>query len=84
MRHLNQRVLLETGRAQIVGTLQLPPEGYRSRLTDYLNASEGGFLALTDATVQPHAGGLARQHQYLAVSARHVELATTIDDEPAP
>lgn len=35
--------------------LRLPADGYRSRLTDYLNASELGFLALTDVEVaSPH------------------------------
>lgn len=35
--------------------LRLPADGYRSRLPDYLNASERGFLALTDVEVaSPH------------------------------
>ncbi len=44
-------IIVETGRHRITGLLRLPADGYRSRLTDYLNASERVFLALTDVEV---------------------------------
>ena len=47
----NERVLVETDRYRITGLLHLPREGYRSRLTDYLNSTERAFLALTDVEI---------------------------------
>ena len=35
-----ERVVLETDRHRIVGDLTLPKEGYRSRLSDYLNGGD--------------------------------------------
>lgn len=84
-----ERVFVETASRRIVGTLQLPNEGYRSRTTDFLNANDHGFIALTDAEVAPVHGGEATLHDFVAVSARHivllVELGTVevIDDSGA-
>lgn len=72
LRH--ERVFVETESRRIVGTLQLPNEGYRSRTTDFLNANDHGFIALTDAEVAPVHGGEATVHQFVAVSARHIVL----------
>ena len=41
-------ILAETERYRITGTVFLPPDGYRSRLSDYLSTPERGFLAMTD------------------------------------
>ena len=85
-----ERVHIETARHRIVGTLQLPNEGYRSRTTDFLNSHENGFLALTDAEVSALSGGGAAKHEYVAVGARHIvvlmELETieVADDSGAP
>ena len=51
--HRRQRILLETDRHRIRGTVHLSRDGYRSRISDLLNASERDFLPLTDATVEP-------------------------------
>ena len=67
------RVRLETELHVIEGTLQLPSEGYRSRMTDFLNAHDSDFLPVTDATVRPRHGG-EEHHGYLAVSVRHLVL----------
>lgn len=67
-------MFVETVSRRIVGTLQLPNEGYRSRTTDFLNANDHGFIALTDAEVAPVHGGEATEHEYVAVSARHIVL----------
>ena len=48
MEHRDERIVVETDRYRISGVLHLPRDGYRSRLTDYLNAAERAFLALTD------------------------------------
>jgi hypothetical protein len=75
------RVRLETERHVVEGTLQLPTEGYRSRLTDFLGAHDADFLAVTDAELAWRgAERPAEQHAYLAVSVRHVVLVVELDD----
>ena len=48
-----ERVIVETSRYRVTGMLRLPRDGYRSRLTDYLNAADRTFLPLTDAEIVP-------------------------------
>src|SRR3954449_10116468 len=80
MHFRRERVRIETNRHEIVGTLQLPNEGFRSRTTDFLNAHEGEFLALTDAEVTWLDGSRKPERlEYLAVSARHVVLAVELE-----
>lgn len=68
--------MIETDRYRITGMLSMPRDGYRSRLTDYLNASERAFLALTDVTLEPLGGGAEpRHHEFVALSLTHVVLA---------
>jgi hypothetical protein len=74
------RLQIETPRQRIVGTLQLPTEGYRSRTTDFLNAHETGFIALTDVEIEPHDGGPASSHAYAAVGSRHIIALAEIED----
>jgi len=70
------RVRLETPHHRIVGTLQLPREESRSPVSDYLNAVEASFLALTDVEVgRREGGGVEERLPYLAVSVRHIVLA---------
>ena len=70
-----ERVRIETARHEIEGTLQLPHEGFRSRLTDYLNTQGGAFLPLTDVEVTYLDGSReAERHEYLALATRHVVL----------
>jgi len=78
MENRTLRVVLETDRHRIVGELTLPSEGYRSRLSDYLNQSDLDFIALTNATVieDLESGATdASEHEFIAVGARHVLLA---------
>ena len=42
--------MLETDRYRISGTLTLPREGYRSRLSDYVNQRDREFFTLSAAT----------------------------------
>jgi hypothetical protein len=74
------RLQIETAEQRIVGTLQLPTEGYRSRTTDFLNAHETGFIALTDVELQPHDGGPGSSHAYAAVGCRHIVAIAEIED----
>ena len=75
----NERVLIETDRYRIVGDLTLPRDGYRSRMTDFLNAAERDFIALTAVNLRPIDGGDEVELKFLAVSRRHVVLAMPID-----
>jgi len=96
MHFRRERVRLETQRHEIEGTLQLPNEGFRSRTTDFLNAHERDFLALTDVEIRWLDGSRAvERHDFLAVAVPQIvlvlELETlgVIDDsgsepEPAP
>ncbi len=82
--HRRQRILVETTRHRITGTVHLARDGYRSRISDLLNASDREFLALTDAVVEPFApGGPAAEHPFLAVQRRHVVLVAPLEDERA-
>ena len=76
MEHRDERIIVETDRHRITGSLRLPADGYRSRLTDYLNSSERVFLALTDVELLPLNGaGRGEQRDFIALSLRHIVLA---------
>jgi 2-polyprenyl-6-methoxyphenol hydroxylase-like FAD-dependent oxidoreductase len=79
-----ERIIVETDRHRITGHLLLPADGYRSRLTDYLNAAEREFLALTDVEVAT-LDGTARieKRDFIALSLRHVVLAMPADETAA-
>jgi len=80
MHHRRLRVRLETERHVIEGTLQLPSEGYRSRMTDFLNSHDSDFLPVTDADVAwVHADRPREHHEYLAVSVRHIVVGVELE-----
>jgi hypothetical protein len=75
------RVRLETDRHVIEGTLQLPSEGYRSRLTDFLNSHDSDFLPVTAAQLAVRDDDRpVDRHEYLAVSVRHIVLGVELED----
>jgi hypothetical protein len=76
VQHRHERVLIETQRHRISGILTLPADGFRSRLSDFLNASERDFVSLTDAVVETigHAGP-GTEHEFVAVARGHIVLA---------
>ena len=75
MEKRNLRVVLETDRHHIVGELTLPSEGYRSRLSDYVNQRDREFFSIQDATLTaldaPHE---VQQLAFLMVARRHIRL----------
>jgi hypothetical protein len=77
--HRDERIVVETTRHRISGVLRLPRDGYRSRLTDYLNSSERAFVALTDVELAPLGGGEPERRPFLVVSLSHVVLAMPLD-----
>jgi hypothetical protein len=78
--HRDERIVVETSRYRISGVLRLPRDGYRSRLSDYLNASERAFLPLTDVEISALETGQASERRpFLALSLRHIVLAMPAD-----
>ena len=75
MEQRNERIIIETDRHRIAGRLRLPTDGYRSRLTDYLNASERLFLPLTDVEITALDGSpRIEKRDFIALSLRHIVL----------
>ena len=74
--HRHERILIETARHRLMGTLTLARDGYRSRVSDVLNATERDFISITDVTVEllDH-DGPGTHHDFLAVSRHHIVLA---------
>ena len=80
MEQRDERIVLETSRYRIAGVLRLPKDGYRSRLTDYLNASERAFLPLTDVEITPLDGSSTPEfRQFLVISVQHIVIAMPAD-----
>ena len=80
MHYRHERVRIETERHEILGTVQLPNEGFRSRTTDFLNAHERDFLALTDVELTWLDGDReAERHEYLALAVRHIVLVLELE-----
>jgi len=77
----NERVVIETDRYRIIGDLTLPRTGYRSRMTDFLNASERDFIALTDVVLEAidESEGKVRR-DFMAISRRHIVVVMPEED----
>lgn len=75
MDHRRERIRIETGRHRIVGFLTLARDGYRSRISDVLNAPERDFLTLTEVSVQPLSGGPVELYPFLTLARRHIVFA---------
>jgi hypothetical protein len=84
MEHYIEHVVIETDRHRIEGSLRLPLDGYRRRVTDFLNTSDRDFLPVTDAVIAPLSGNgeLPTQRKFVAVGRRHIVLAMLADDHP--
>lgn len=73
-----ERVVLETPTHHIVGDLVLPREGYRSRLSDFLNRGDVTFIPLTDAEItqrEDDGSSSELRRRFIAVARDHVQLA---------
>ena len=79
MAFARKRLRVETPRHVIEGIVQLPTEGYRSRTTDYLNAHDSDFVALTEASILPVGGGAGSEHEFVAVNLRHAVLVIELE-----
>ena len=72
-------MVVEIERYRIQGALHLPAEGYRSRLSDYMNQRETEFLPMTDCTITTVDTGQERELPFLLVARRHVRLIAPVD-----
>ena len=77
-----EQVVLETDRYRIVGTLTLPREGYRSRLSDYVNQRDREFFAVSDVTITAlDDTESTRRAGFIMVARRHVTLVALASEE---
>ena len=76
-----ERVRIETERHRIEGVVTLARDGYRSRVSDVLNASERDFITLTEVTVAPLEGGPVELHPYMSLARRHIVFAVTAPEQ---
>ena len=84
MEQRDERIIVETDRHRITGSLRLPADGYRSRLTDYLNSAEREFLALTDVELTNLQGTpRVERRDFIALSLRHIVVAMPAEDDEA-
>lgn len=80
MDHRQEAVVVETASYRINGTLRLPRDGYRSRLTDYLNASERTFLPLTNVSIERLDGSQPPERRaFIALSLSKIVMAMPAD-----
>jgi uncharacterized protein DUF6812 len=80
LRH--EAIVLETDRYRIEGKLTLPREGYRSRLSDYVNQRDREFFAINEATMTAlDAPDHVRHAAFLMVARRHVRMVTLAAEE---
>ena len=76
-----EQVVLETDRYRITGALTLPSEGYRSRLSDYVNQRDREFFTLSEATVEAlDSPGDTRKTSFLMVGRSHIRLIASAAD----
>jgi hypothetical protein len=76
-----ERIELETARHRMTGYVTLARNGFRSRVSDLLNASEREFIAMTDVVMQPLDGGEPTTREFIAVSRQHIVFVSPVDDE---
>jgi hypothetical protein len=77
-----EQVVLETDRYRIVGTLTLPREGYRSRLSDYVNQRDREFFAVSDARISAlDDTESTRTVPFIMVARRHITLVALASEE---
>lgn len=81
MEHRQERVYVETHRHRISGWLTLARDGYRSRVTDVLNASERDFVPLTDCVVELIGiEGRGTHHDVVALSRHQIVIVIPASD----
>lgn len=76
-----ERVVVETDRYRIEGSLTLPREGYRSRLSDHINRREQEFFTIQDASLTALDGsGRDWAAPILMLARRHIRLIVPLSE----
>jgi hypothetical protein len=76
-----ERVVVETDRYRVEGTLTLPKEGYRARLSDHLNRRDHDFLTLQDTRVTAlDESGRDWDAPVLMLARRHIRLIVPVSE----
>ena len=76
-----ERVRIETERHRIEGVVTLARDGYRSRVSDVLNASERDFITLIEVTVVPLEGGPVELQPYMSLARRHIVFVVAAPEQ---
>jgi hypothetical protein len=71
----SEKIVVETDRYRIEGSLTLPREGYRSRLSDHINRRDQEFFTILDASLIALDGsGRDWEAPVLMLARRHIRL----------
>jgi hypothetical protein len=77
-----ERVVVETDRYRVEGDVRLPQEGYRSRISDYINRPEQEFLTLINVELKSIDGsGRDWDTPVLMLARRHIRLIVPTSEE---
>ena len=77
-----ERVVVETDRYRVEGDVKLPQEGYRSRISDYINRPEQEFLTLINVELRSIDGsGRDWDTPILMLARRHIRLVVPTSEE---
>jgi len=71
-----EKVVVETDRYRVVGSMTLPADGFRSRLSDHINREDLTFFTIVDAELAPLEGGESWTAPVLMLAREHVRLVT--------
>jgi hypothetical protein len=76
-----ERVVVETDRYRVEGRLTLPREGYRSRLSDYVNRRDHDFFTIVDAELKAIDGsGRDWQTPVLMLARSQIRLIVPLEE----
>jgi hypothetical protein len=76
-----ERVVVETDRYRVEGRLTLPSEGYRSRLSDYVNRRDHDFFTIVDAELKAIDGsGRDWQTPVLMLARSQIRLIVPLEE----
>jgi hypothetical protein len=77
-----ERVVVETDRYRVEGDVRLPQEGYRSRISDYINRPEQQFLTLINVELRSIDGsGRDWDTPILMLARRHIRLIVPTSED---
>ena len=77
-----ERVVVETDLYRVEGDVRLPQEGYRSRISDYINRPEQQFLTLINVELRAiYGSGRDWDTPVLMLARRHIRLIVPTSED---